>query len=60
MQRHLLLRASGERELRRSLNFNGAPTTPFLAVAVRADASAGDLEMTLSNCCVLRLNGAVD
>jgi hypothetical protein len=53
-------RASGERDPRRCLNSNGAPTAPFLPVAIRADGSAGHLEITLSNSCVLRLTGAVD
>jgi hypothetical protein len=32
----------------------------FLPVTVRDDTSAGRLEITLSNSCVLRLTGAVD
>jgi transposase-like protein len=53
-------RVSGERKPHRALSSNGAPTAPFLPVAIRADASAGQLEIELSNSSVLRLTGSVD
>ena len=41
---------------------NGAAMTPFLPVTIRDrdDTTTGQLEITLSNSCVLRLSGAVD
>jgi transposase-like protein len=52
--------APGKRQPRPSSTGNAAPIAPFLPVAVRDDATAGQLEITLSNSCVLRLTGAVD
>jgi hypothetical protein len=55
-------RVSVERKRHPSSNGNGAAMAPFVPVTIRdrEDATAGQLEITLSNSCVLRLSGAVD
>jgi hypothetical protein len=53
-------RVSGERKPGPSSNSNPVPTAPFLPVVIRDDATAGQLEIELSNSCVLRLTGTVD
>jgi len=55
-------RVSVERKARGTSSGNGAAMASFLPVTVRDrdDASAGQLEITLGNSCVLRLSGAVD
>ena len=55
-------RVSVERRPHPSSNDDGAAMAPFLPVTIRdcGDATAGHLEITLTNSCVLRLNGAVD
>ncbi len=55
-------RVSVERKSHSPSNGNGAAVGPFLPVTIRdcGAATGGQLEITLSNSCVLRLSGAVD
>jgi hypothetical protein len=55
-----LSRASDERKPNPGSNSNGVSTAPFLPVVIRDDATVGQLEIELSNSCVLRLRGTVD
>jgi hypothetical protein len=50
---------SGERKRGPSSNSYPVPTAPFLPVVIRDDATAGQLEIELSNSCVLRLTGTI-
>jgi hypothetical protein len=58
----MLSRVAVERKPHATSNSNGAAMAPFLPVTIRDrdDATAGQLEITLSNSCVLRVSGAVD